>query len=458
MKRRGNIFHHSLYARGTRRGTVLILVMWICLGLVSLALLFCDSMVLEYRASDNTEAGLEAEHAIEGALRYVSFVLKNLEQPGSMPDIENYETQQVPVGEAAFWFIGRCDEQNCSNVTPVSGLVDEAAKLNINTATVEILEGLPGMTNELAAAIIDWRDADKDLTPNGAESEYYPMRKIPYNCKDSRFETVEELRLVMGAEWDLLYGEDTNRNGILDPNENDGDKSLPDDNANGKLDFGLLEYLTVYSREPNKRSDGSGRINIHSTPNPALTQLLSDSFGQQRGDQIERSTRPYLRDIKSVLEYYIRSGMTTDEFAKIQDALTVADGEYLEGGINVNTASETVLACLPGIGQEFARKLVDTRRQKTSDELKTMTWVREVLDNEHCIQAGPYLTSRTYQFSADVAAVGHLGRGFRRSLFVFDTSGSQPKVIYRKDLTRFGWPLGSEIRKEYDVITIEGQS
>lgn len=39
-------------------------------------------------------------------------------------------------------------------------------------------------------------------------------------------------------------------NGILDPNEDDGDDSLPEDNRNGVLD-GLLEYVTVYSKEPN---------------------------------------------------------------------------------------------------------------------------------------------------------------------------------------------------------------
>jgi DNA uptake protein ComE-like DNA-binding protein len=36
-----------------------------------------------------------------------------------------------------------------------------------------MLEFLPGMTPALAAAIVDWRDADSELTMNGAEDETY---------------------------------------------------------------------------------------------------------------------------------------------------------------------------------------------------------------------------------------------------------------------------------------------
>jgi len=56
---------------------------------------------------------------------------------------------------------------------PSFELVDEASKLNLNTATVEMLQLLPGMTPELAAAIVDWRDSDSDVTTGGAEDEVY---------------------------------------------------------------------------------------------------------------------------------------------------------------------------------------------------------------------------------------------------------------------------------------------
>jgi hypothetical protein len=73
--------------------------------------------------------------------------------------------------------------------------------------------------------------------------------------------------------------------------------------------------------------------------------------------------------------------------------------------------------------------------------------VKEVLDQANAIQAGPYLTGHTYQFTADIAAVGHHGRGFRRTKFVFDLSEGTPQIRYRQDLTGLGWALGRQVRE-----------
>ncbi|MBI2949724.1 MAG: hypothetical protein HYY23_18995, partial [Verrucomicrobia bacterium] len=53
-----------------------------------------------------------------------------------------------------------------------------------------------------------------------------------------------------------------------------------------------------------------------------------------------------------------------------------------------------------------------------------------------------------YQFTADIAAVGHHGRGYRRTAFVFDVSEGAPKILYRRDLGRLGWALGPLVRQE----------
>jgi len=129
----------------------------------------------------------------------------------------------------------------------------------------------------LAAAIIDWRDTNSA----GAFQTYYATRPIPYQAKNSPFETVDELRLVYGADMATLVGEDANRNGILDPNETD-------ENQNGLVESGVLEYVTIYSREPNTQTNGSARINIRlvsGTTGP-FASLLQTTFGQTRADQI----------------------------------------------------------------------------------------------------------------------------------------------------------------------------
>ncbi|RYD63602.1 MAG: hypothetical protein EOP84_33505, partial [Verrucomicrobiaceae bacterium] len=148
-----NNMARRLPARNRTAGSVLVLVLWVSLGLVALALTFGHSMMMTYRSSDNDLAGRQAEQAIEGAARYAQWLLENVEKPGQMPDVEAYTADTVPVGEATFWFLGQSlDDQ--TGTTQVFELVDEASKLNLNTATEGMLAGLPGMTQELAAAIV----------------------------------------------------------------------------------------------------------------------------------------------------------------------------------------------------------------------------------------------------------------------------------------------------------------
>src|SRR5205823_5907413 len=119
--------------RSTRCGSVLIVVLVISLGLVSIALLFGQSMLMAYRGSDNDLAGRQADQAIEGGARYAEYLMSTVETPGQLPDPMTHEAEALPLGEALFWFIGRPSETD-SGTTPVFGLVDEASKLNLNTA------------------------------------------------------------------------------------------------------------------------------------------------------------------------------------------------------------------------------------------------------------------------------------------------------------------------------------
>jgi DNA uptake protein ComE-like DNA-binding protein len=448
----------------------LIIVLWIAFGLVSLALYFAQTMSFELRAADQRAAALEAGQAIDGAIRYASNVLATLvEEPGLPPDDFSYASEAVPVGDATFWFLGRNLRQTLAN-RPAFGLVDEASKLNLNTATAEMLQLLPGMTAEFATAIVDWRDSDSEVSPGGAEDETYLRLNPAYRCKNAPFESVEELRLVHGADLRYLFGEDTNLNGVLDPNENDGDLSPPDDDRDGELDAGLLEYVTVYSAEPNTRADGSARINVNSSNQQALAGLLQQYFGTDRANAILRQigapgggggggggggpggggpgggTNAPATNFRSLLQFYIQSRMTPDEFAQVEGELTVSTNATATGLVNVNTASEAVLACIPGIGFENAGALV-AYRQMQSGTLGTMAWVTEVLEEADAIQAGPYLTGRSYQFSADIVALGRQGRGYQWVRCVFDTTGGEPRLVARQDLTHLGWALGSEVRE-----------
>jgi DNA uptake protein ComE-like DNA-binding protein len=427
----------------------LIIVLWVALGLVTLALYFANSGSLELRAADNSAAAREADQAILGAGRYASNILANFDTQGLMPDTNLYKFAAVPLGPAYFWFIGRGDEEVRTS-EPTFGLVDEASKLNLNVATTNMLEMLPGMTPELAAAIVDWRDSDDTITQGGAESDTYLRLNPAYRCKNAPFETIDELRLVYGMNLDLLYGEDANLNGILDSNENDGDVSLPNDNRDSHFDAGFLDYVTVYSAEPATTTNGTRRINVTTATQNQVSNILQSSLSSDRVTAIINNLFPGGGGgppIGSVLQFYVRSGMTIEEFAEVESNFM---GTRTNGLINVNTASETVLACVPGIGLSNATAIVGYRLSNP-DRLTSVAWVADALNRDGTAiqRAGPWITSHSYQFTADIAAVGHFGRGYRRVKFVFDTSEGTPRIRYRQDLTHLGWALGRQARQNF---------
>jgi type II secretory pathway component PulK len=450
------------------RGSTFILVLWIAFGLVSIALYFGQSMSLELRASDNRACGLAAEQAIEGAARYVASILANQLTNGTVPDAATYLSEAVPVGDAHFWLIGR--ETNTSinlNGSPMLafGLIDEGSKINVNSAPSNTLAGLldsfPRANQDIASAIIDWRSTNS----SGTYQTYYGTQAHPYQTKHGPFESIDELRLIYGADMDALVGEDLNRNGILDPNE--------DINRNGQFEPGILEYVTVYSREPNTYSNGLPRISLTAvTANGPLNDLFVNAFGSTRAGQLMinlglaaatatggprsgTSNRPIPpKNFASPLQLYVQSQMSADEFAQIANDIGTTTGPTIDGRVNVNTASATVLSSLPGLSSnpDVAQTLV-TYRQTNPDKLSSVAWVADAIGKNNgdvltALQGTDCLTTMSYQFTADVAALGPYGRGYRRVRFVFDTSEGTPKIIYRQDLTHLGWALGADLRRK----------
>ena len=165
--------HRNYGSSQSRAGAVLIIVLWIAFGLVSITLYFGQSMFFEYKGANQATAGAQAEQANNGALRYFFYTLNNaLEEEGDFPSELIMQTEQIQIGQATVWMLGRSGE-TVTLTDPHFGVIDECAKININTAPFEVLELLPTITPEFAAAIVDWRDEDDDVTENGAEALMY---------------------------------------------------------------------------------------------------------------------------------------------------------------------------------------------------------------------------------------------------------------------------------------------
>lgn len=439
---------------GARRNqaSVLIVVLWISIGLVSIALYFANSMTYELRAADNRASGYASEQAIEGAARYVAAVLTAYATNGAVPLKTQYSCEAVPLGESHYWIIGRDPDENTTG-EPYFALIDEGSKLNLNRVGTNTLSYLPNMTLDFAQAIVDWRS-----TNNSSSSLDYS--EYGYEAKQAPFETVDELRLVEGATVDELVGDDLNRNGVLDANE-----KTTSGLSEGST--GLFDYVTVYSREPNFHSDGSALTNVNSEAQTRI--LLQNALGSGRGNQVISELRglgyysplPNAPTFPTLLRFYIESGMTTQEFLQICDNISVVDTNtlYTTGRVNVNTAGETVLTTLfmgMNIDQNTAQGAADTLisyRELHPDVLDSISWIVDALgDNNQVIRAletRDLLTTHSFQFTADIAAVGPMGRGYRRVKFIFDLSEGSPKILYRQDLSRLGWALGEKARQTY---------
>jgi DNA uptake protein ComE-like DNA-binding protein len=432
---------NSPFDNRAARGSVLIIVLWIALGLVGIALYFANSMTYELRASDNRVSGLATGQAIEGAARYLAYVLSNYATNGAAPENTQFACKAVPVGDAHFWIIGR-DPSGTPSSEPCFGLVDEGSKLNLNTAGTNTLSYLPNMTLDFANAILDWRST------NGGGAFSLNYAALGYTDKNAPFETVDELRLVYGATIDLLVGNDINRNGVLDSNEKDL-------NGSGQVDPGLFEYVTVYTREPNFHADGSSLTNV-STASPAQLRALLQGTGISTA-YINRiiNYQPYT----GLLQFYLRSGMNSSQFAEIINNITTSSSAYTRGRVNINTAGAAVLTALfmgVGVDQGTATNAAQTLlayREQNPDNLSSIAWLVDALGGSspvvRALEQGDYITTRSFQFTADIAAIGPFGRGYRRVKFIFDTSDGTPKIIYRQDLSRLGWALGDKVRQTW---------
>jgi DNA uptake protein ComE-like DNA-binding protein len=446
----------------SERGSVLFIVMIICLGLVTLVVYFAYAVNSELQASANRVGEIEARAAVTGGARYAAYILNNfaidgvVPHSGIVPDpTQDYYSSALAVGDdpannPQFWFIGR-DPNNPATTQVVFSLVDEASKLNLNTATATMLEALPlaDLTTDFATAIVNWRT--RSTTNSSSTASLYSTLDPARVNKAAPFETTDELRLVYGATLDLILGEDTNRNGALDPSEDDGDLTPPHDNQDGQLQPGMLEYVTAFSNQPNTTLAGGQRMNITTAQGRARLQALLTGKGIAAGRAATIVRNTGTGTFTSVADFMLTSRMTAAEFALVHTAVTAATGTAQHGLVNVNTASEEVLACIPGIGPNSAPAVVAYRLANPT-LLTSFAWLSSVLSAASIRRAGPYITDQSYQFSADIAAVGRNGRGYHREKLVFDTSQGIPRIIYRQDLTGSGWALGPQIRQGLKTV------
>jgi general secretion pathway protein K len=108
-------------------------------------------------------------------------------------------------------------------------VADEGGRIDINRADPELLAGLftavRGASMSPAAfagRVADWRDADGEVSEEGAEAGEYSGEEVGYGPRNAAFRTIEELRLLLGlsaADFQKLapYVTVFNPSGMIDP-------------------------------------------------------------------------------------------------------------------------------------------------------------------------------------------------------------------------------------------------
>ncbi|MCZ2340970.1 MAG: general secretion pathway protein GspK [Bacteroidales bacterium] len=278
-------------AASDRPGYALLAVLIVVAVLSLVAYQFTDAMTSEYVAASRTTDVVQSRlNAISG-ISYAAALLTDAGSTGINP-YEDASLANVPVAasenprkDARFALVAVGGDAT-SGFTVRNGVTDEGGKINLNAliqldSTGQLLHdalmALPNMTEDIADAIVDWVDPDDTERPAGAESGYYLGLEQPYRAKNGPMNTLDELLLVRGVTWQLLYGNDRNRNGIAD------------DTPGGSqtLDRGWAEYLTVYGRELNSTSSGEPRLYL-GTSDDLVTfhSNLVTAIGQEMADYI----------------------------------------------------------------------------------------------------------------------------------------------------------------------------
>jgi len=341
------------------------------------------------------------------------------------------------------------------------GLTDEGSKLNLNAATTSMVSRLPGMKTSLTDALLDFIDADDVPRPEGAEQEYYNALPQPYRIHNGPLSTVEQLLLVRGFTPAVVLGEDANRNFSLDPNEDDGDEREPPDDADGRLQPGLLPLLTVYSREPNTDRTGRRRFNLN-TPGAALTDTNDlppafVAFVSELG-----ASKSVVLDPAELLEATVTlkgpdgqdravpTGIGKESLALVLDRFTGSAEAELVGRINVNTAPASVLQLVPGIDNALAENILSARRNLPAERRSSVAWIHieNLVEADRFREIAPFLTTRSLQYRFNVVGYGARSGKFRVLEAVIDVASPPARLVYLRDLTRLGLPFPIELEAE----------
>ncbi len=520
-------------SRRRARGFALILVL-IVVAMISLSTYtFCSLMVTENESAVLSGRQVQARALVDSGAAQVRYFLeldpilrRNL--GGGYDNPQLFQAQLVVPGEMArtrarFGVVSpRLDGQGYWGGLRF-GLQDESSRLNLNALNLDIQAGatldealdaagsgdpadpdgaapqeldtsgrgmlmkLPGMTIDVADAILDWIDADDEPREYGAEIDYYSSLTPSYSPQNGPLKTVEDLLLVRGMTPNLLFGRDINRNGLLDAAEMNLPLLADVDLGDGSMDFGWSAYLTLHSQEKNVTKDGEPRIDLNGDDMQQLFTDLSavmdeawatfivayrqrgpytgnsnenvEPAGQQTLDLTQAGQFPLTQVLDLIgVRVQIQSDDDTviveSPFAdnpvamsaylpKLMDVCTVNSSPTIPGRVNINRAPRIVLLAIPGMTTEMADMIInqrDVENNEFDDDLQNETWLlsRAVVTLDEMRTLMPFVTAGGDVYRAQIIGYFDSGEISSRAEVIFDATTAYPRIVSWRDISHLG--------------------
>ena len=266
-------------------GVALLLAVVITGIIVAMGLHFNISMRDDLIASSRTGKGVKAGAIARSGVHIALAALYEDAIQGEIDTLKEpwARAQALRLYSGALFEEGSCDlviTDLCGRIN-INRLIDSTGKPDPKQRAV--LERLMNhkafgtdnqSVSDLLDALIDWLDEDDQITGFGAENSYYLSLAAPYQCKNGRMDSLDELLLVRGMTKELYYG----------TNEKPG----------------IAGFLAIY---------GDGRININTAP-PEVLYALSDQMDYEAAERMAKYRTLEDNGLDEITWYKNVSGMS----------------------------------------------------------------------------------------------------------------------------------------------------
>lgn len=174
-------------------GLALVIVIWI----LTLLSVMAGSFALTMRRESSVSA------ALTGNARALALAESGLNLAASM--LRQPEPEQRWQADGSIYRLAGSESELRIRIMAESGKVDiNAAGEELLTAVLSYATADENRQQQLLDAIIDWRDADDEPRPEGAEKKQYRQAGRPYPPGNAPFQSLEELQLVLGMDDELF--------------------------------------------------------------------------------------------------------------------------------------------------------------------------------------------------------------------------------------------------------------